>query len=104
MSCRWDPVLRCIVATENLLDYGDDLLVNVVVLVFLKGNDVIDAARLINERDVSGDIVEGLSGLEGGLKGLEGDCNNLGVGRAQDSTEGLDGCDGAAIKSNSTKP
>ena len=87
MSCRWDPVHRCIVATEILLDDGDGLLVNAVVLVFLKGHDVIDAARFVNERDVSGDLVEGLSGLEGRLKGLEGDCNNPGVGRAQDSTD-----------------
>ena len=84
-------VLLRIVATEVLFDDGDGLLVNVVVLVFLKALDVIDAARFVNERDVSGDLVEGFSGLEDGLEGLEGDGNNLGVGRVQDTTKGLDG-------------
>ena len=59
--------------------------------MFLKALDVIDAARFVNERDVSSDLVEGFSGLEDGLEGLEGDGNNLGVGRIQDTTKGLDG-------------
>lgn len=84
-------IFLSIVAAKVSLDDGDGLFVNVVVLVLLKALDVIDAAGLINERNISCNLVEGLASLEDGLERLEGNGNNLGIGAVHDATDGLDG-------------
>lgn len=84
-------VLLSIVAAEVSLDDGDGLFVNVIVLVLLKAFDVIDAAGLIDKRDVSCNLVEGLASLEDGFESLESDSNDLGIGAVHDAANSLNG-------------
>ena len=84
-------VLLSIFTAKVSFDNIDGLFVNVVVLVLLKAFDVIDTAGLINERDVTCNLVECLSSLEDGLESLEGNGNDLGIGAVHDATNSLDG-------------
>ena len=79
-------VLLSIFTANVSFDDIDGFFVNVVVLVLLKAFDVIDAAGLINERDVTCNLVECLASLEDGLESLEGNGNDLGIGAVHDAT------------------